>query len=222
MAIRFACTSTSKGDIIRSLQRSYLFDSDYLEQQRSEWSEFYSNRTFRDFSKQSLFTPRRYSFSTPEDMKGIVLNPNSPTYHCRELRQTEAKIISGFWGIQVMHDRRGANSKHFQEWDFTITVWAGERFAFHPEQARKNIIRYHGQSVFEEWRKVVLNDLKNFAEVIKAYNPPANMFSVTCCDSSERVCKRLGIPVRNRFAFLTHRKGKICQHKAGLFKPAAR
>ncbi len=85
MAIGFAQTSTSKEDIIRSLQRSYLFDGEYLEQQRGEWSEFYANRTFRHFSKQSLFAPSQYSFSNPEDMKGIVLNPNSPTYHCREL-----------------------------------------------------------------------------------------------------------------------------------------
>jgi hypothetical protein len=219
MAIGFAQTSTSKEDIIRSLQRSYLVDSEYLEQQREEWNEFYSNRMCKEFSKEMLFTPSRYSYSGLENGTGIIMNPNLQSYHSRDGHRTEAKIVSGFWGLQVLRHTYGAKTKHYQEWDFTITVWAGGRYVFHPEQAYRIITRYHSHAVYEEWRKVVASDLDNFKAVIDAYNPPANMFSVTCCPSSERVCKRLGIPVRNGFAFLTHRKGETCQHKTGTFTP---
>jgi len=127
-------------------------------------------------------------------------------------------LCFGYWGLTIIQDDRGRKSKFFQEWDFSINVWCGNTFAFHPNEARNNILRYHGSSVYNEWRRVVKDDLMNFAQVLQAYNPAKSMFSVTCCDSSENLCRQLHLPVSNGFAFLAHEKGKSCEHKEGIFE----
>jgi len=222
MATGFGKTCTNRGAIIRSLEKSYLVDSAYLHMIREAWDNDYGRRVFKEFPEAELMNRRKYEYAGPECNNSVMWNANNTNQEAARNIRHEAMITSGYWRLHVTNDRRGSNSRYFQEWDFTISVWAGERYVFHPQQAQKNIIKQHGQNAFERWRGAVIADLESFGDVIKAYNPPVSVFSVTCCPSSERVCKGLGIPVRNGFAFLTHRKGEICQHKAGLFKPADR
>ena len=118
----------------------------------------------------------------------------------------------------VTQDLRGRKSKHYQEWDFTITVNHGNCCAFHPLEAKNNILRFHSKAVYKKWKKVVKEDLERFRDVLNAYNPKESMFSATCSASSERVCRRLGLEVSEGFAFLVHDKNKVCQHKSGTYK----
>ena len=217
MAIGFGKSTTGKNDIIKSLQQSYIVDDELLYQQRREWDEEYLDRVSKQFSENQLFAEQEYSYLGPECFRDFDWNPNSSTYQYRTRQRIHEVITCGYWALQVLQDMRGRDSKHFQEWDFSILVWSGDRFVFHPQQARKNITRQHGAGVFDEWRDTVLSDLDNFADVIKAYNPPVSMFSITCCKSSERVCKRLGLDVRRGYAYLTNRKGEPCEHKTGSF-----
>ena len=217
MTIGFGKSTTGKNDIIRSLQQSYIVDDELLYQQRREWDKKYSDRRSNEFSKDQLFDEKNYSYQGPEYCRDIDWNANSSTFKYRTRQHVHEVITCGYWSLQVLRDMRGRDSKHFQEWDFSISVWSGDSFIFHPQQAKKNILRQHGAAVIDKWRDTVLNDLVNFAKVIKAYNPPVSMFSITCCKSSERVCKRLGLDVRRGYAFLTHRKGELCEHKNGSF-----
>lgn len=217
MATGFGITTNSKENIIKSLEKSYCVDSQYLWQLRNDWDEEYTNKQSQEFTQEDLFDPREYSYHGANSLRDFKWNPNSENYAYRKQEHVREMIISGYWSLQVLQDLRGRNSKNYQEWNFSISVWRGERFVFHPRQARNNIVRYHGVKVFDEWRKVVLDDLNNFKTVLQAYNPSSSMFSATCCDSSARVCKRLGLDVRKGFAFMVHRKGESCEHKDGTF-----
>ena len=217
MPAGFGITTNSKENIIKSLGNSYYVDCQYLWQLRNDWDESYANKYSPEFTQEDLFNPREYSYDGANSLRDFKWNQNAENYAYRKHEHVREIIISGYWSLQVLQDLRGRNSKNFQEWDFSISVWAGERYVFHPRQARNNIVRYHGAKVFDEWRKVVLDDLNNFKTVLQAYNPPSSMFSATCCDSSARVCKRLGLDVRKGFAFMVHRKGESCEHKDGTF-----
>lgn len=216
MAIGFGKSTNGKNDIIKSLEKSYLINSAYLEQQRREWDQEYSYRILDPFSEDELFTYHEYNF-----MQGDDLNQLNAKYVVTDLkfkRPIVRELLTyGHWGLMVTQDERGRKSKHFQEWDFSINVWCGNIYAFHPNEARNNILRYHGSSVYKEWKQVIKKDLVNFSKVLADYNPPRNLFSVTCCTSSENLCRQLNLHVRKGFAYLTQEKGKICKHKSGTY-----
>lgn len=132
--------------------------------------------------------------------------------HVREM------ISLGYWNLMVTQDLRGQKSRYYQEWDFTITVRHGNCYAFHPLEAKNNILKFHSKAVYKKWKKVVNEDLERFKDVLKAFNPKSSIFSATCSDSSERVCRRLGLDVSDGFAYLVHDKNKVCQHKSGTYK----
>ena len=221
MATGFGNTSTRTENIVKSLENSSLVNSSFLDEQRQSWHDDYSRRISKEFTEEELFNPKEYLYCGPNDKIEYRVNPGSPAYNALRYQRLHEIVSYGYWNLKVTQDMRGIKSKYYQEWDFTISVWSGDRYMFHPLQSRNNIVRFHGIDIFEKWRKTVLDDLANFADVIKAYNPPVSMFSVTCCNSSERVCKQLGLVVRKGFAYLTHRKGEECQLKSGSFMPVA-
>lgn len=217
MAIGFGKSTTGKKDIIKSLEKSYLINSEYLVQQRREWDQEYSYRILEPFSETALFTPHEYSFEQGDDLRQF--NPMTAATSDAKFKNPIIRELLqfGYWGLMITQDERGRKTKHFKEWDFSINVWCGNIYAFHPNEARNNILRYHGPSVYKEWKRVVKNDLVSFSNLLAAYNPPKSLFSVTCCASSANLCRQLSLPVSNGFAFLTHEKGKICKHKTGTF-----
>lgn len=218
MATGFGKTTTNRKSIIKSLSTAYIADPQYLSQQRRDWHDEYSERNYEHFSEEQLFKKNDYTYSGPQTLKNSFKpNRNSSTYRFRTHQRQHQVLLSGFWGLLVTHDQRGQKSKHFQEWDFSFNVKCGPNMIFHPYAARRHIVRHHGIKTFYQWREAVVDDLQNFKKVMKSYNPPAHMISATCCSSSERVCKRLDLDIRNGFAYLLHRKGEPCLHANGEF-----
>jgi len=217
MAIGFGKTTTSESNIIKSMEKSFLANSKLVDLQRREWDEHCANTKLPQFSREELFTSNEYSYQGVDCLQNLIGNPNISTSSLPDFIRVYEVITLGHWRIRVSKDLRGNYSKKFPKWDFTLSVFCGNAFVYHPKAARNNIVRYHGISTYEKWKHVVLGELEDFAKVIAAYNPPANMRSYTCSSSSERICKRLGLRVRNKIAYLTHRKGEPCQHKLGTF-----
>jgi hypothetical protein len=86
-------------------------------------------------------------------------------------------------------------------YEFQIGVKVGPYPFFMPSLIKERICGWHGRDVYESWRKMVKADLPNLAPYITAFNPPKNLYSFTCDDSSARVCESLGLPVRHGVAY---------------------
>ena len=169
---------------------------------RREWQWEFSRRICQSVSEHDLFVPKEYSYErlTSAGSGGEVIE----------------RIALGYWGISVIKNKRNVDGIQ-QKWTFNISVNCGGTMVFHPAQAKNSILKHHSVSVYEKWRQVVLKDLDSFARVLDAYNPPLHVYSPTCSVSSERVCRRLGLPVRGGIAYLLHKKNKDNKHRVGGF-----
>ncbi len=187
--------------VIKSLRNSYFLKNLDLECLRSEWDREYSRSLPGVFTEKKLFTPVEYSFK---------ISDSHSSYNER--------IALGFWGIHISRNptwKRDVN----QEWNFCLSVSCGNSFVFHPMQARYTILKYHGHSIYDKWRHVVLEDLERFSHLLSAYNPPKHISSPTCSISSSNVCKKVGLPVQSGIAYLLKNKGKECAHKNRSYRP---
>jgi len=218
MPVGFGKSSNNTSSIIKSLKKSFLVNQEQLQNLRQEWDADYPYRIHEPFSEEDLFKPREYSYEGPRDLTKKFWNPSSPSYASRQKMHVREMIGLGYWNLMVTQDLRGQKSRYYQEWDFTITVRHGNCNAFHPLEAKNNILKFHTKAVYKKWKKVVNEDLERFKDVLNAYNPTSSIFSATCSDSSERVCRRLGLEISDGFAFLVHDKNKVCQHKSGTYK----
>ena len=218
MSVGFGKTSNNASSIIKSLKKSFLLNQEQLQNLREEWNADYPYRIYKPFSEEDLFKPREYSYVGPSDLGQKFWNPDSPSYASRQKMHVREIISLGFWQLMVTQDFRGRKSRYYQEWDFTIGVNHGNCSSFHPLEAKNNILKFHGKAVYKKWKKVVNEDLERFKHVLNAYNPTSSIFSATCSDSSERVCRRLGLEVSEGFTYLVHDKNKVCQHKSGTYK----
>ncbi|WP_231597231.1 hypothetical protein [Synechococcus sp. CBW1004] len=221
MAIGFGATTTSNEDTIRSLQKStFLRNEEIVDLYRDKWNRIYPARIFHSFSEQELFSPREYCYHNLNSDRACLSSDCSSPSSTGETRIIREFLRFGFWSLTIEQTIKPFNPERIKEWELTIAVWCGNRRVFHPQQAKNNILAYHDQSVYERWKQIVLADLDNFAEVLRVFNPMNHIYSVACSASSERVCKRLNLEVRNGIAFLLHEKGKVCQHKSGAFMPS--
>lgn len=93
-------------------------------------------------------------------------------------------------------------TKHKKDhYEFQIGVKVGPYPFFMPSLIKERICGWHGQEVYNSWRKMVKEDMKNLAPYISAFNPPKHLYSFTCDDSSARVCESLGLPVKHGVAY---------------------
>jgi len=86
-------------------------------------------------------------------------------------------------------------------YEFQIGVKVGPYPFFMPSLIKERICGWHGQEVYNSWRKMVKADLQNLAPYLTAFNPPKHLYSFTCDDSSTRVCESLGLPVKHGVAY---------------------
>jgi hypothetical protein len=102
----------------------------------------------------------------------------------------------GFWKLNVV--RSSVNDLT----DFTISVLVGNKWRFYPAAIKREIVEHHGLEVYRQWRDTVLDDLDSLRQLITSVDFNGYAYSVTCCDSSERLCKRVGLEVQRNIAFL--------------------
>jgi hypothetical protein len=109
-------------------------------------------------------------------------------------------LRKGFWNLQL--PTRNPHSH------FTITAKVGNSYRFKPYGIKQSFIHWYGRdwkAMYQQWKQLVLDDLDSARELIAASEPIAHLGSLTCCSSSERLCKRLGLRVERGIAFLFRR-----------------
>lgn len=160
----------------RHLNACNIFE--FVKHNRKVWDADYPNRQMTTLDSDELFQPGEVELNVNEKI-GIV-NPKfiGTQFHLSARR--------GFWGLLLITNPDGQK-------DFTFTVKVGDRWVFHPLEAKNNIARHHGEATYDEWRRLVKEDWKTQAPWLiaqaKKHCPDFQAYSVTCCDSSTRLMK---------------------------------
>jgi len=107
----------------------------------------------------------------------------------------------GMWELSVQHQSIG------DQIDFQFMVDAGSAHSFHPRSAQKRILDHHSPEVYSRWRRHVRMRFDECAPQLiaacKEALPTLRAYSITCCDSSERLMRSLDdVIVRDRIAYL--------------------
>ena len=159
---------------------------------RELWDKDYPYRTCPAFTEEDMyqFTDKELVTHTQVEMA----NPNHTVQEILFLAQYKE------WTLKVMRQRDGQI-----DWDFA--VFNGQTSCFHPDEARNQILAYHSQEVYDRWRRHVRKSFEVAAPVLlaacKEALPSLRAWSVTCCDSSERLMRSLDeVVVINRIAYL--------------------
>ena len=115
---------------------------------------------------------------------------------------------NGYWSISIFYD------KVKRDFDFTIGVMAGETtigvlqyvpfYRFDPEEIEKDIVRSCGQDTYKAWKKQVMSDIDSLHQLVHEVSQLIDrpISSITCCNRSELLCKKVGLEVIERYVFL--------------------
>ena len=181
-------------DMSKSVRQLGTNTPNIVEELRTLWDQEYSNRTRDFFTEEYMYSLDADALKIFEPESLIRGNTN------HTLKEHLFVASCGGWMLKVMRQRDG-------QIDFDFSVFNGGGFVFHPTEARNQILDHHCPEVFNRWRKHVR---KTFAvcapQLITACKealPNLRAWSVTCCDSSERLMKSLdGVIVRDKIAYL--------------------
>ena len=157
-----------------------------VEMERQNWNERYIGRNDDDLIDiDKLFTPHAY------EEKGEEWTPDWVADTHKHQTNTYSHM-SGYWGLMATYDTR------WGMWDFTFMIKVGDIYMFHPKAIYQRIVRQHGVEVYEKWKKEVMADWDNLLHVKNSWELPKPVVaSIACSSSSERLCKKLGMEVRN-------------------------
>lgn len=160
---------------------------------RAMWDKDYPFRTCEYFTEEEMYERTNWD-CVRIDQEAQLVNPEHTVQEllfmakCRE------------WVLKVMRHKDGST-----DWDFS--VFNGARCCFHPDEARNQILAHHSQEVYDRWRRHVRASFEVAAPQLiaacKEALPTLRAWSVTCCDSSERLMRSLDdVIVMNRIAYL--------------------
>jgi hypothetical protein len=189
----FQPTRRSPAERARSIIKNdyFLKDGQFLEKvnsQRSFWFwQHVSPEPFPAYSHDELFLPCE---------NRTIISFNQETTPGGKPLHTLFRCTKGFWKLNVV--RSSVNDLT----DFTISVLVGNKWRFYPAAIKHEIVEHHGMDAYIQWRSHVLNDLDSLRFLVNEAQFDGYAYSVTCCESSERLCKRVGIHVQNGLAFL--------------------
>jgi hypothetical protein len=161
---------------------------DVVNSHRSRWFWEHSlPKPYSAYLRDELFLPCEHR---------DIISSNQKTTPGGKPLHTLYRGAKGFWKLTVL--RSSVNDLT----DFTISVLVGNKWRFYPAAIKREIVGHHGMDAYIQWRTQVLNDLDNLRFLIGEAQFDHYAYSVTCCESSERLCKRVGIHVQNGLAFL--------------------
>ena len=190
-------------DFLRSLDpqvRSEL--SARTQAARELWIEEAFTNQYPKPSEQELFTPHDHSIASQ-----ICLIDGSKTLVTRK----------GFWSLQLPIANRFSQ--------FTITVKVGDVHRFKPYDIKRSFRQWYSENEWQDrylhWKQLVLADLDSARELIETAEPFEHLASMTCCESAERLCRRIGLRVENGLAYL-FRKDSIAQPAANKISRLSR
>jgi len=191
-SIGFGSKTESCSQYMKNFLRQHKgFSPAQVAQQQTAWLREYSNRN-HSYSLQELLQCEHRDLAINESPVDIWTRKSH--MHLQSLIQGD----NGFWHISVFKDTLN------REYDFTITVCAGGVHRFHPEAIKRDITRKYGSMIYETWRSMILDDLPSLERLVECIRERIDFVapSIACSDSSARLCRRVGIPVRNDVAFL--------------------
>jgi hypothetical protein len=150
------------------------------------WFEAYAPKV-GDYSLEELLNPER---------KDLVFRKN-----CDDLVGTQRKVnLAGYNGVWrlVLQERPD------KSYDFTIGATVGNRYRFHPEAIQHGITTKYGDSIYKNWKRIVMQDINSLVELIEGVKSriSAVPWSYTCCESSANLCETVGITTYRGAAFL--------------------
>ena len=121
---------------------------------------------------------------------------------------------SDFWYVFVKRENHNLNglAQHLlcgvpqtklkkDHYEFQIGVKVGPYNFFMPSLINERICNWYGHEVYNSWRRMVKDDLRNLTPYISAFNPPKHMYSFACDRSSEKVCESLGLHTKHGVAY---------------------
>ena len=190
--VGFGSTTESCSQYMKNfLKQNKRFGPEQVAKQQTEWFRDYSSRNY-SYSLQDLLQCEHHD---------LVIDEFSDIYWAQKSHTHLKPLIAGingFWQILVSRDTE------LNDFDFTINVSAGGVYRFHPEAIKRDITSKYGSMVYETWRSMILDDLPSLERLVECIRERITFVapSITCSDSSARLCRRVGIPVRNDVAFL--------------------
>lgn len=107
MSIGFGKTTTSESDIIKSMEKSFLVNSELVDLQRLEWDKHCANLILPRFSGDELFAITQYSYKGVDCLQDSIGNPNLPTSNYPDFIRLHEVITLGHWRLRVCKDLRG-------------------------------------------------------------------------------------------------------------------
>ena len=140
----------------------------------------------------SLFTPY------PNHSCQVAESPKKFSVVGRHNTQVLYFANTDFWNVMVKRDKKHVSNERIT---FQIGVKVGPYSFFQSKLIKDRICDWFGIQTYNTWRKMVKADLKNLTSYISAFNPPGNISSVVCGDSSSSVCASIGIPVKHGNAY---------------------
>lgn len=165
---------------------------DWVKSKRSHYMSLYAKNLYPTKAKHLLEIPKQ-SISIRKDNTWIS-----------EYEKTVLVGFNGVWQIIVQKDTSS------NRYDFTIATVAASAFdgspiyRFIPSIIQNDITKRFGESLYLSWKKEVMNDIASLSLLIEETRKRIDKVipSVTCEERSEKLCKKVGIPVENGIAFL--------------------
>lgn len=194
MAKGFGTRKQSDQQIIRSITSSHYWFTeldvvDSVAEQRSSWQSVYLNKKYEKPAQPLSSYATEFSYQ---------LHPGLQSCSSADNHQLVLLAQKGFWYLVIHKD-----GSHY---DFTVGTIVGECHRFHPEGIKKSFHQWYldktvADQEYLQWKQMVLADLDSARFLIASFDPPCHMLSVTCNESSERLCRKLGFYVKDGIDF---------------------
>ena len=184
-------TASSKERALQIIKTDYFLKDgqykDLVDQHRQ--AHFYSHLNPGDLPC------RREELFIPCDDRSVISFDVTTTPGGKPIYTLFCKT-KGFWKLRVI--KSSANDLV----DFTISVLVGNKWRFYPPAIKRHIVSQHDLETYNLWRQIVLGDLDSLRYLVSSLDLTEYAYSVTCCDSSKRLCKQVGLEVQSDIAFL--------------------
>ena len=156
--------------------------------------------TYKILSKNKYPLPNLLTLFTPYPNHSCRVAESPKKYSVVGRHNTQVLYVANtdFWNVIVKRDKNRQSNERIT---FQIGVKVGPHSFFHPKLIKERICDWFDIQTYNIWREIIKADLKNLAPYISAFNPPCNISSVVCGDSSASVCTSIGIPVKHGNAY---------------------
>ena len=140
--------------------------------------------------------------------KSFLINLPKSDLKINNPGKNEIRAVNGLWLIHIFYDQGK------RDLDFTIAVLAGEKatgvaeyvpsYRYDPEVIERDIVKSCGYNTYKIWKQQVMSDINSLTQLIQEVSKLIDrpISSVTCCDRSEILCKKVGLRVIQKYAFL--------------------